>query len=235
MTLHQLMKLIAFQRRQYWKEERGTNEWVGGGGGGDKPWEPSIDAVDYQTFNLNWQEIKLVPLHPEDGGCMDIQNFGILPQHYTESQLRRARFETWLPWKNSWKQHGLLKRWYHTTTPHGVTTQKTSTWIFTAVKVSYLARCQRIRKPDQNDIRRRMSHTLKAASFPPKSPSFSQMTLKWFTSTSIYNFVLSHEDITKYGSKALALLAEGLELGVRCGSIHLTSLTLASGKVKGLC
>jgi hypothetical protein len=27
-----------------------------------------------------------------------------------------------------WRQQGALERWYPTTTPHGVTTQKTSTW-----------------------------------------------------------------------------------------------------------
>jgi len=30
-----------------------------------------------------------------------------------------------------WRQHGPLKRRYPTTTLHSVTTQKTSTWIFT--------------------------------------------------------------------------------------------------------
>jgi hypothetical protein len=41
------------------------------------------------------------------------------------------------PWR--WRQHGALKRWYPTTTLHGVTTQKTSTWFFTAMKVSNLS------------------------------------------------------------------------------------------------
>jgi len=57
---------------------------------------------------------------PEDGCTMNIWNIGILPQHYTVSQPRRP------PWRR--KQHGPLKRWYPTTI-HGVTTQKTSTWI----------------------------------------------------------------------------------------------------------
>jgi hypothetical protein len=57
---------------------------------------------------------------------MDIWNVGILPQHYTASQ----------PWR--WR-HGLLKRWYPTTTLHGVTTQKISKWNTTAVKASKLA------------------------------------------------------------------------------------------------
>jgi hypothetical protein len=38
-----------------------------------------------------------------------------------------------------WRQHGPLKRWYLNTTLHGVTTQKTSTWIFTTVKASNLS------------------------------------------------------------------------------------------------
>jgi len=38
-----------------------------------------------------------------------------------------------------WRQHGPLKRWYPTTTLHGVTTQKTSTWNMTAMKASALA------------------------------------------------------------------------------------------------
>jgi len=29
--------------------------------------------------------------HPEDGGSMDLWNFGILPQHHTASQPRRPR------------------------------------------------------------------------------------------------------------------------------------------------
>jgi len=46
---------------------------------------------------------------------MDLRNVGILPQHYTASQPRR------------WRQHGPPKRWYPTTTLHGVTIQKTWT------------------------------------------------------------------------------------------------------------
>jgi hypothetical protein len=37
-----------------------------------------------------------------------------------------------------WRQHGPLKRWYPTTTLHDVTTQKTSTWNITVVKISTL-------------------------------------------------------------------------------------------------
>jgi len=38
-----------------------------------------------------------------------------------------------------WRQHGPPKRWYPTTTPHGVKTQNTSIWIFTAMKTSKLS------------------------------------------------------------------------------------------------
>jgi len=41
------------------------------------------------------------------------------------------------PWR--WRQHGLLKCWYPTTTLYGATAQKTSIWIFTTVKDSNLA------------------------------------------------------------------------------------------------
>jgi hypothetical protein len=41
------------------------------------------------------------------------------------------------PWR--WRQHGHLKHWYPTTKLHGVTTQKSSTWNITAVKVSKFA------------------------------------------------------------------------------------------------
>jgi len=37
-----------------------------------------------------------------------------------------------------WRQHGPLKCWYPTTTVHGITTHKNLTWIFTAMKTSYL-------------------------------------------------------------------------------------------------
>jgi hypothetical protein len=40
------------------------------------------------------------------------------------------------PWR--WRQHGPPKRWYPTTTLHGVTIQNTSTWNITAVKASKL-------------------------------------------------------------------------------------------------
>jgi hypothetical protein len=73
---------------------------------------------------------------------------GILPQHYAASEQRRPQRwrHHWYPttqhndttqktstWR--WRQHGPPKWWYPTTTLHGVTTQKTSTSIVTAVKI----------------------------------------------------------------------------------------------------
>jgi len=40
------------------------------------------------------------PLHSEDRGRMDLWNFGNLPQHYTVSQTRRPRLESWPPWNS---------------------------------------------------------------------------------------------------------------------------------------
>jgi hypothetical protein len=67
---------------------------------------------------------RISPIHwilllPTLGWSMALQNDGNLPYHYMTSQPRR-------PWR--WRQHGPPKRWYPTTTFHGVTTQKTSTW-----------------------------------------------------------------------------------------------------------
>jgi hypothetical protein len=39
-----------------------------------------------------------------------------------------ANISSWRKTGWRWRQHGPLKRWYPTTTQHGVTTQKTSTW-----------------------------------------------------------------------------------------------------------
>jgi hypothetical protein len=63
--------------------------------------------------------------NPEDGGSMDLRNAGILPQHYSTSQPTR------------WRQHGPLKRWYPTTTLHGVTTQKMEAARTSETLVSY--------------------------------------------------------------------------------------------------
>jgi hypothetical protein len=56
---------------------------------------------------------------------MVLRNVGILPQHYTTSQPRR------------WMQHGPLKRWYPTTTPYSVTTQKMDAAWTSETLVSY--------------------------------------------------------------------------------------------------
>jgi hypothetical protein len=61
----------------------------------------------------------------EDGSSMDLWNTGILPQPYTTSQPGR------------WRQHGLLKHWYPTTTLHDVTTRKMeAAWTFETL-ISY--------------------------------------------------------------------------------------------------
>jgi hypothetical protein len=64
----------------------------------------------------------------EDGSITDPWNTGTY--HNT---TRCHNPEDW-----RWRHHGPLKHWYPTTTLHGVTTQKTSTWIFTTVKTSSL-------------------------------------------------------------------------------------------------
>jgi hypothetical protein len=87
---------------------------------------PILHLVTTQKMDAAWTSETLVSYHnPEDGGSMDLWNVGILPQLYTASQPRR------------WRQHGPPKRWYPTTTLHGVTTQKMDAAWTSETLVSY--------------------------------------------------------------------------------------------------
>jgi hypothetical protein len=86
-------------------------------------------SVSYH--NTTWRqnpEDLVLKLHPEDGSSNVHRNVGILLQYYTASHPRRLWPES-SPWR--WRQQRPPKRRYPTTILHGVTTQKTSTWIFT--------------------------------------------------------------------------------------------------------
>jgi hypothetical protein len=48
-------------------------------------------------------------LHPADGSGIDLRHVGILPQHYTASQARRARLGVPLPLINIWGMHERIK------------------------------------------------------------------------------------------------------------------------------
>jgi hypothetical protein len=73
---------------------------------------------------LHFRDLRF-PLHPEDGGSTVLRNVGIILHHYTASQPRRLR------------QHGPLKRWYHITSLHCVTTQKMEVTWSSETMVSY--------------------------------------------------------------------------------------------------
>jgi hypothetical protein len=76
-----------------------------------------------------------ITIYPEDGGCMNLRNVGILPQHYTALQVTLKMAVAWTsetavsyrnitrhykwPWR--WRWHGPPKRRYPTATLHGVT------------------------------------------------------------------------------------------------------------------
>jgi hypothetical protein len=70
-------------------------------------------VVEYQSLRGPCRSL-LPPtsLHSEDGGSMDLWNFGILPQHYTTSQLRRLRLETSPLWKPQ-NSHRFENCWLH--------------------------------------------------------------------------------------------------------------------------
>jgi len=54
---------------------------------------PCSVAVGYQRFGGSCC-LHLQSLHPEDGDSLDLQNVGVLPQHFTASQPKRRRLES---------------------------------------------------------------------------------------------------------------------------------------------
>jgi hypothetical protein len=92
-----------------------------------EPYCSSVNSsCNFSRASLTSTENGFTKISMRDEGCTDLWNVGDLPQHYRASQPRR------------WRKHWPPKRWYPTTTLHGVTTQKTSTWNTTAVKASKL-------------------------------------------------------------------------------------------------
>jgi hypothetical protein len=89
-------------------------------------------VVEYQCFRepccLHLQALKLVW-----NILLHINNY-IHGDHTRTSRLHLTKFKV----MGRWRQQGPSKCWYPTTTLCGVTTQETSTWIFTNVKTSNL-------------------------------------------------------------------------------------------------
>jgi len=69
-----------------------------------------VSTTETVYYRMRWEDARFeffrggedsvrVLLRCEDGGCMALWNYGILPQHYTASQPRRPRPETSPAWK----------------------------------------------------------------------------------------------------------------------------------------
>jgi hypothetical protein len=84
-----------------------------------------LDCASVYLCSGSQQHNNTLRHNSEDGGSMVLRNVGIRPLHHTASQPRR------------WRQHGAPKRRYHTTTSHGVTTQKTEAAWCSETSVSY--------------------------------------------------------------------------------------------------